>query len=171
MPAVKSLADGHTKLAILAVAPKNPDQPLLSELTAGLDASCRIAKSPYQLGPTASETVNDPELCRDVNATVYGASNYEGQIAVFRFYDSQSGQVDTKGDEVYQALKTKGTEVWLVERESSKKSTEDWASGDEVSVYRALLDNPKKAEKSGYIKRVIDLAIQEGHPDVTVAAS
>lgn len=171
MPTVKSLADGHIKLAILSTAPADPEAPTVAELTAGIDASCRIAKTPYTLGPTTSETVNDPELCTDVNATVYGASNYEGQIAPFRYFDDTTKQVDVTGDEVYQALKTKGTEVWLVERESLKKSTEAWEAGDEVNVYRVLLDNPKRnTDRTGYIKNIIDLAVQEGHLDVKVVA-
>src|SRR5699024_4729260 len=124
--AVKSLADGRTKLAILATAPADPNAPTVTELTAGIDASCRIAKTAYTLGPTTSDTINDPELCVDVNSTVYGASNYEGTFSVFRYYDDETNQVDVTGDEVYQALKTKGTEVWLVERETAKKSEEAW---------------------------------------------
>lgn len=168
---VRSLADGHTKLAILATAPVDPKAPKLTELTSALDASCRIAKTPYSLGPTASETVSDPELCRDVNATVFGASNFEGEISPFRYYDPVTGQVDVTGDAVFQALKTKGIEVWLVERENGKKSTEPFAVGDEVCVYRVLLDNPKKpSDKTGYIKRHVTLAVQEGHLDVKVTA-
>ncbi len=174
MAVVRSLANGHIKLQLLAAAPADPDAPTLAEVTAGIDLSCRIAKTPpYTLGPTTSDTVSDPpELCRDVNATVYGgASNFEGQIAPFRYFDDETGQVDVTGDEVYQALKTKGVEIWLVERDSYKMSTDDWEAGDEVSVYRALLDNPKKpSDRDGFIKRVIDLAIQEGHLDVTLAA-
>lgn len=170
MPFVKSLADGHTKLAVLATKPVNPEAPTITELKAGIDASCRIAKSPYTLGPTTSETVNDPELCVDVNSTVYGASNFEGQIAPFRYFDDKTGQVDVEGDVVYQALKTKGTEVWLVERESGKKSTDEWAAGDDVSVYRVLLDNPKKSDRTGYVKNIIDLAVQEGHLNAKVGA-
>lgn len=171
MAVVKSLADGRTKLAVLATAPANPEAPTVTELTAGIDASCRIAKTGYSLGPTTSETINDPELCVDVNATVYGASNFEGTLSVFRYFDDTTSQVDEAGDEVYQALKTKGTEVWLVERESAKKSTENWAAGDEVNVYRALLDNPQKSsDRTGYIKNVVNLAIQEGHIDAVVAA-
>lgn len=171
MVAVTSLADGKVKLAILPVAPANPDAPTLTEATAGLDVSCRIAKTPYTLGPTTSETVNDPALCSDVNATVYGASNYEGQIAPFRYFDSETGQVDVEGDEVYQALKTKGSEIWLIERDTGKKSTEPFEVGDEVSVYRVLLDNPKKpSDRTGYTKRIIDLAVQQGHLDVSITA-
>lgn len=172
MPTVKSLADGHTKLAVLATAPADPEALTLTELNAGLDASCRIAKNGYSLGATASETFADPALCEDVNSTVWGASNFEASIPVFRYFDDTTQQVDATGDEVYQALKTKGTEVWLVERESLKKSTDPWAAGDDVSVYRALLDNPQKAsDRTGYIKNVISPAIQEGHLNVKVAGT
>lgn len=172
MPTVKSLADGHTKLAVLPTAPADPDGITLAELTAALDASCRIAKNGYSLGPTASETFADPALCEDVNSNTWGASNFESSIPVFRYYDDVTQQVDELGDEVYQALKEKGTEVWLVERESLKKSTDPWEAGDVVSVYRALLDNPQKpSDRTGYIKNVIAPAIQEGHLDVVVATA
>lgn len=171
MAVVKSLADGRTKLAILATAPADPTAPTVDELNDGIDASCRIAKTGYTLGPTTSETINDPELCVDVNSTVYGASNFEGNFAVFRYYDDESGQIDVEGDEVYQALKTKGTEVWLVERESAKKSEAEWEAGDEVSVYRVLLDNPQKSsDRTGYIKSTIVPAVQAGYLDAVVAA-
>ncbi|MGY5764986.1 phage tail tube protein [Brachybacterium sp. DNPG3] len=171
MVAVKSLADGKIKLGLLPVAPVDPNAPTLSEIEASLDISCRIAKTPYTLGPTTSESINDPELCTDVNATVWGASNFEGQIAPFRYFDDVTGLVDETGDEVFQALKTKGIEVWLVERDSHKKSTEDWTAGDEVSIYRAILDNPKKpSDRGGFIKRIVDLAIQEGFLDKVIVA-
>lgn len=172
MAIVKSLADGHTKLAILATAPANPSTGItLAELTAALDASCRIAKNGYALGPTASETFADPALCEEVNSNTWGASNFESTIPVFRYFDDTDGVVDVDGDEVYQALKEKGTEVWLVERESLKKSTDPWAAGDVVNVYRALLDHPRKAsDRTGYIKNQIAPAIQEGHLDVPVVA-
>lgn len=171
MAVVKSLADGRTKVAILATAPADPTAPTVTELTAGIDASCRIAKTGYTLGPTTSETINDPELCVDVNSTVYGASNFEGNFAVFRYYDDETGQVDVAGDEVFQALKTKGVEVWLVERESHKKSEDAWEAGDEVSVYRVLLDNPQKSsDRTGYVKATIVPAVQAGYLNVEVAA-
>ena len=171
MATVKSLADGHTKLAVLATAPADPNAITVTELTAGLDASCRIAKNGYTLGATASETFADPALCEDTNSNVWGASNYESSIPVFRYYDDTTQLVDEAGDEVYQALKEKGTEVWLAERESLKKSTDPWEAGDVVNVYRALLDNPQKAsDRTGYIKNVIAPAIQAGYLDVTVAA-
>lgn len=171
MATVKSLADGHTKLAVLPTAPANPDAITLVELEAGLDASCRIAKNGYALGPTASETFADPALCEDVNSSVWGASNFESTIPVFRYFDDTTNLVDEQGDEVYQALKEKGTEVWLAERESLKKSTDPWEAGDVVNVYRVLLDNPQKAsDRTGYIKNTIAPAVQEGHLDVAVVA-
>lgn len=169
--AAKVLADGKTKLAILAIAPADPEAPTVTELEAGIDASCNIAKTGYTLGPTTSETINDPELCVDVNATVYGASNFEATFSVFRFFDEETGQVDAVSDEVFEALRTKGVEVWIAERETGKKSTDPFEAGDEVSLYRVLLDNPQKsADRTGWIKNVITPAVQSGYLNVTVAA-
>lgn len=155
----KMLADARTKLAVLTVRPENPREPTVAELVAGIDASCNIAKTEYRLSPVASDTVNDPALCAEGNAPTWGASNYEGALPVYRFLDDD-GATDPVGDVVYQALKEKGTTVWLVEREGPRYD-EDWAAGDEVEVYEVVTDNPQKpTDRTGYIKRTIAVGVQ-----------
>ena len=147
-----------------------PRPRLLLSLRLALMLRATLPRTGYTLGPTTSETINDPELCVDVNATVYGASNFEGTFSVFRFFDEETGQVDAESDEVFEALRTKGVEVWLAERETGKKSTEPFEVGDEVSLYRVLLDNPQKSsDRTGWIKSTIVPAIQAGYLNVTVA--
>ena len=90
----KTLADARTRLIILLTKPANPRSILLSELTAGIDASCKILKSDYRLSPTASDTVTDAELCAEGNAVTFGASNYEGSISPFIYLDD-TGKSDT----------------------------------------------------------------------------
>lgn len=165
----KTLADARTRLAILTTKPADLSAPTVTELTAGIDASCKILKSDYRLSAVASDTVDDTELCVEGNAVTYGASNYEGSITPFRYLDP-NGAPDATEDAVFEAVRTKGTELWLVEREGPRYD-DAWATGDEVEVYHVVTDNPQKpSERSGYIKRVVPLGVQHAVLDAVVAA-
>lgn len=165
----KTLADARTRLAILTTKPTNPASIPVATLTSGIDASCRILKSDYRLSPVASDTVSDAELCSEGNAVTFGASNYEGSITPFWYLD-ETGKSDPTEDVVYQALKEKGTELWLVEREGPRYD-EPWAAGDAIEVYEVVTDNPQKpSDRAGYIKRVVPLGVQRAWLDAVVAA-
>lgn len=155
----KSLADGRTRVAILSVKPKDPLKPTVEELNAGIDASCRILSSDYNVGATASETLDEKPLCVEGNAQALGASNAQIEFSAFRYFDekgkAETGGQDEIGDKLYQAVKVKGTRLWLYQRETSKKSTEAWAAGDEVDGFEFETDNPQSTDRTGYIKRRI----------------
>lgn len=156
----KTLADARTRLSILTVAPADLDAIELGEITAGIDASCRLLKSDYRLSPTASDTVDDTELCSEGNAVTFGASNYEGTVTPFWYLDVD-GKLVALDNTTWEALKEKGSELWFVEREGPKYD-EPWAVGDQYDVYRAITDNPQKpADRAGYIKRVVPLGVQD----------
>lgn len=168
----KVLADGNTRLVFVETL-ENPEKPTVTELNDGLDLSCRVLKTDFQLGPTDSETVDDQAaLCESSNPVVYGASNYEGMLSIFRWFDSENpGKHDEKGDIAFQALKTKGTQGFLVKRESGKAFDEDFEEGDEVEVYLILTDNPQMpGDTGGYIRRTVPLGVQNGWTDAVVAS-
>lgn len=155
----KTLADARTRLAILTTKPDDLGAISVADLDDGIDASCRILKSDYRLSPAASDTVPDTELCSEGNAVTFGASNYEGSVTPFWYLD-EDGKSDVAEDEVYQALKEKGTELWFVEREGPRYD-EPWAAGDTYEVYEVVTDNPQKpSDRAGYIKRVVPLGVQ-----------
>lgn len=165
----KTLADGRTKLVALTTKPANPTAPTVTELTAGVDLSCTVLKSDYRLSAVASDTVPDTELCAEGNAVTYGASNYEGTVTPFWYLDPD-GQPDTTENDSWDALRVKGTNLWLVEREGPKYD-EPFAAGDEVEVYEVVTDNPQKpSDRTGYIKRTVPLGVQRAWLDATVAA-
>lgn len=174
-----SLADGKTKLAVLSTKPADPNAPTVDELEAGIDASCRILSSDYAVGPQASETVDEKPLCVEGNVQALGPSNYSAEFTVFRYFDENgapeeagSGEGGEIGDALYQAVKSKGARLWLVERETSRKSTEDWETGDEVNVYEVLLDNPQKpGDQGGYIKRHVVGLVQDAWLDGEVGGT
>lgn len=165
----KTLADARTRLVALTTKPANPAAPTVTELTAGIDLSCRILKSDYRLSPVASDTVPDTELCSEGNAVTFGASNYEGSVTPFR-YLTEAGKADALNDIAWDALKEKGTELWLYEREGPKYDAA-WAAADEVDGYEVVTDNPQKpSDRAGFIKRVVPLGVQRAWLGSAVAA-
>jgi len=158
----KSLADGTIKLAILTTKPVNPLAPSVIELAAGIDASCRILSSDYLLGPTDSDKIAEKELCKAGNSNALGPSNYQAALTPFRYFDTSTDAFHATEDLVFQALKVKGTTLYLYERQTSKLSTEAWADGDEVSGFEVVTDNPQKpSEAGGYIKRRVPMEVQD----------
>lgn len=167
----KSLADGRKKVSIMSVMPVDGFAPKVTELAAGIDAAPKILSSGFKLGATASETVDEKPLSVEGNVKVFTTSNYEGEVQPFREFDATNGgKFDTVGDVVYQALKTKGTRLWIAVRFTAKKSTEAWAALDEVSVYEVTTDNPTDAEATGYIKKVVPLSVERAWENGAVSA-
>ena len=166
----KPLADARTRLAILTTAPTGGVNAVtVTEATAGVDASCKVLKSDYRLSPVASDTVPDTELCSEGNAVTFGASNYEGSLTPFWYLD-EDGKSATAEDTVYQALKEKGTALWLVERTGPRYDA-PFAAGDVVDVYEVITDNPQKpTDLSGYIKRTVPLGVQRAALGVVLGA-
>lgn len=166
----RTLADGRIKLTAMTVKPADPKAPTVAELTAGLDISCRILKSDYKLGATASDTLGDEaELCASGNSVTFGASNYEGSVTPFR-YLTEDGAADAENDIAWEALKEKGTTLWLAEREGPLYDTE-WAAGDVADVYEVITDSPQKpSSRTGYIKRIVPLGVQRAWEQVAVTA-
>src|SRR5690606_2612414 len=99
------------------------------------------------------------------NAVTYGASNYEGTVTPFRYLDA-TGAADALNDVAWDALKEKGTTLWLVEREGPEYTTA-WTTGDEVDVYEVVTDEPQKpTDRTGFIKRIVPLGVQRHYNGV-----
>lgn len=171
----RSQANGKRKISVMTTAPVNLAAPKLSELTAGIDAACAIAEDGYTLGATASDEFTDKALCEEGNTKDFGASNFEGTLPIFRYMDPSTGAPDVSsagviGDSLFAATKTKGTELWIAVRETSKSSKDAWAASDECSVFHVKTDTWQFADGKGYIKRVVPLAVQ-GDSVVNAAAA
>lgn len=166
----KALADGRILLTALTTPPANINAITVAELEAGKKISCRILKSDYALGPTASATVSETELCKLGEGQAFGLASYEGSLTVFRYLD-EAGKAVAEDDFAWDLLKEKGTELVLVEREGPVES-KAWESGDEYSAYEVTTDNPQPPSDrtSGYIKRVIPLAVANAALNKAVAA-
>ena len=169
MPGVKTLADAKTKVTMLTTVPANLSAITTTELTAGIDVSCLLAKSGTRFSATGSETVADQAMCEG-NTQVFGASNYEAAAAVFWMLDSADGGYAAADNAAYEALKAKGSRVVFVLREGPDYS-DAWAVGDVYDAFEVITDNPQRpTETSGYIKRIIPMQVQKAVLDKAVVA-
>ena len=176
----RSLADAKRKVVILTTRPADPEAPTLTELEDGIEASCRIIAGGYNVGPQASETVDEKALCEEGNVQAWGPSNYVAEFSIFRYFDEETGlpeegEADTEegiGDSLFQMLKTKGTLFWLYEREIGRKALDPFAAGEPVEGYEIETDNPTKPDdQGGYIKRSITGNVKRAWLDAEVTAA
>lgn len=158
----RSLADGKTKVSILPTAPADPKAITLAELNAGIDASCAIVAGDYNVTAATSESVDEKALCQEGNAATWGASNGTIEFTLFlEFGDDHALDLESDAGKAYEAVKNKSTEVYLVQRESSKGSKEAWAEGDEYEYFHGIADHPQHVDRTGYVKRKVTAAFQD----------
>lgn len=175
----RSLAAGRTKLALMATAPASTDAelralPLTAFTGSGvIDAACRIAQGDFKLGAKEDKTVSDPALCEEIESEVPTYAQYDGSITPFRYFDDkgqpEKGAAGEIGDAVFQAVKKMGTTLWIARRDTSKKSTEDWAPGDEYELFEVVTGTPQEVGKDGYLKRQVTLYVQRAWVGVVAA--
>lgn len=165
-----SLADGNIRLVALTVKPANMAAPTKAELDAGILLHDRILKSDYKLGATGADEVDEAPLSSTSNGKAFGATNYEGSITPFRYLQAD-GSPDPAADVVFAAVKTKGTTLYLVEREGPSADTA-FAAGDEVSVYEVVTGPARKPDnRTGYQKRVVQLGVLTAYEHVKATGS
>lgn len=165
------LADGKTKFTVLTTAPADPAAPTATELNAGIDLSCDILSSDFTWTATASDTVDEKALCATGNSVVFGSSNYDLGVTLWRQFDSATGAPDTANEAGWEALKEKGTTIYAYARESGKDSTEEWAASDEIYLGgEVVTDLPQRTDGTGFIKRRVVLGAQRMHDNIEVAA-
>lgn len=170
----KSLADGHIRLSILTAKPANPAAPTVAELNAGIGGAtgvtCSILSSDFQFGATDSDKVSEKALCVVNNAEALGASNYQAALTAFRFFDAATKNAHATEDALFQAIKVKGTTLWLYARETAKLSTDVWVTADEIFLgAEVITDTPQRLDGSGYIKRRSNLLVQTAYENITAA--
>lgn len=169
MAGVKTLADKRIKISVMTVPPADMNALKVAELTAGINAASMNAASSYRFSPSASDTINDPAVDEESTASVPGGSNYEGTLAPFWYLDATGGYV-AADNAMFEAVKEKGSEVWVAEREG-KPESDPWAAGDVYCVYHFITDNPQKpTDRGGWVKRIVPGLVQDAALYKTVVA-
>lgn len=157
----KSLFEGNIRLGALSVAPAVGEAITVAELTAGVNLSPAVMRTGYRLSPTGSDTLNEASLEDSGNGTVFGSSNYEANLTLFRYLDA-AGKSDAAQDVAYNLFTEKGIFLWLVER-IGPPSKQAWAAGDEYRMFPVITDDPQQpTDLTGYVKFVQPLGVQGG---------
>jgi hypothetical protein len=170
--AVRMLADDKIKFTILTSSPVDPSAPTASELNAGIDASLKISKDGFKWSASDSDKIAEPALGSATNAAVPGMGNYDLGFTVWRQFDSVAGGFDAVGDAVFNAVKTKNTNLWCYARKTDKLASAVWATSDEIMLgANVVTDTPKTSNVTGYIRYEIPLMCQTAYPFVSVGGS
>lgn len=147
------LADERIKFSILTSAPADVTNPTETELNAGIDASCLIFADDFTWTATDSERVGERALCEGSASESPGIGNYDLGLTLWRWYDEETGEVDAEADVVFDALKAKGSTVYMYCRRSGKRHSEAWASGDEIQLGGSVtVDRLQVPDNTGFIK-------------------
>lgn len=170
MAGVRTLAKGKTKFTILTTAPADEENPTDTELNAGLQGSGVILMSDFAWTPADSTTIAEDSLEDLETVEVFDSSTYNLGITLWRKFDPETGAADPLIEQIWEALKTKGAEVWCYARESGKDSTEPWAANDEYYLGgRVAVDNPQRLDGTGFIKRRVPMRNRKMINNGTVA--
>lgn len=168
---MRVLADGHIKFALLTTKPLEPAQPKTTELTAGIDMSCKVLRENFQFGAADSDKIGEAALCDTANSNALGPSNFQVGFTVWRMFEDDGDDFDAEEDAGFEAVKIKGATVWLYGRQTKKLATDPWAAGDEIFFgCEAVNDEPQRADTGGFIKYRVPMEVQRSYPWITAAA-
>lgn len=170
--AVRMLSAGRMKVTLLTVKPNNPAAPTVTELNAGVQICTNIPASEWTFGATDSETVDSTSLCADVKSEVFGQGNYELTFGLWRQF-ADAGGFDATGDAAFEAVKEKGTTLWVYARFTDKKATEAWAADDEIFLGAEFVtDTPRPVSATeGFIGYTIPTRVQNAWPFITAVTA
>ncbi|WDF34544.1 hypothetical protein PTW37_06500 [Arthrobacter agilis] len=167
----RMIGDGKTKFTLCLEKPVNPGAPTATELNAGIDASFKILGSDFAWSAADSTAISETPLGAELETTVPGRSTYTAGLTLWRYF-ALAGGADATEDEVFEALKEKGTTFWAYARETDKGAEEPWAASDEIYLGgEAVNDLPQRLDGTGFIKRRVPLMVQRGYNNITVAAA
>lgn len=168
---MKVAADGKKKFSLLVTKPAGR-VPTVAELNAGKDISCSVLDSDANWSPAASDRFNEKPACTKGNSQALGAGNFDTALTFLREY-LDAGGADVAGlDAGYQAVRTRGTTVWIYLRESDRDSTEPWATGDIIDLGGEVVsDAPMRVNNDGNLKRRVEFLPQNMIVEEPVAAA
>jgi hypothetical protein len=170
MATARSLAEGHKKFTVLVAKPVNVLQPTVTELNAGIDASCAILESDFTWTAQDSDKTQEKALCTTNNANALGASNYDTAVTLFRYFDTTTKNPDATADAAFVALATKGTTVWAYLRNNAKLSTAVWAAGDVMELGgEVVTDAFQSPGNDGFIKHRVPMEAQNMVQNIVLA--
>ena len=165
----RMLSRGRTKVAVLTAEPADPAAPTVTELAAGIDAADLIPSSMWNWTVGDPTTEDDTPLSSEADQEVPVADTYDLSFGVYRGYLAAGG-VDPTGDALFEAVKERGTTLWIYARKTDKLSTEAWAASDEIYLGGEVTTSSPKDVEGGYIKFEVPLFPVKMQKFIAVAA-
>lgn len=137
-----------TTLTVIVGGVADPDNPKVSELTAGKDITCAIAYG-YTLGMTASATVEGKlGLCDQKAATRRGDAAFGADLTILRADDKEGN--DSAYIAAAEIFADPDVTIDIVRRggiaaapEDAVKNTTPYTAGQRVELYRFTTDFPQ----------------------------
>lgn len=162
------LAEERVALWLLTGAPAKPGAITIAEITAGENVSNRVFADGTYIRATNSDAINRP-LLSGGNSSGVGASQYEGQLDIARYLDSNGHAIEDE-DLLWDAARTKGTTLWFAKRVGPKWDAAP-SAGDEVSVFKVTTDNPQDPQTfSDYIEKIVPIPVSDAWLDQVLVA-
>ncbi len=135
-----------------------PSAPKASEITAGKNISPYVVTT-TDIGPDASDTVDERAITDVANVVVPTIGNYHGTLVLFRDFTAGA---PTANDPLTTVASAAGAVGWIARRVGLPNSTAP-ASGQKWEVYKFMTDSPQISGGAGegYLKATIPL-LQQG---------
>lgn len=161
-------ADQRRRIVLLTTEPAGKSFVTALEANAGIRVECKVLAD-AKLGSTGTTTIPDKTVCDPINGERMGTPSFAGnQLTPFRFLNQATGLPVEAEDVAWEALKTAGTILWVVDSEGPMY-TEDFGSGQEYDLYKVETGHPTKTEgREGYIKRIVALSVQAAWENLTL---
>lgn len=152
-----TLAKGRRKIGMIIAPPPDWQAAVIADIK---ELTCQVARNNFKLGFDESDTVDDPPLCSTSNVKALDASNFSASFDLYRYLIEGTGAPGTD-DINWATLSTKGTSVWIIERETPLPlASVAWTANDEGWAYPFTVDNPGwPSDLTGYLKRSIRLSV------------
>lgn len=167
---VKVLADKKHKLTILTTKPADEQAPTVAELNDGIEACMKVYAEGFEFTAADSATVNAKMLCGS-NEEVYTDENFTLAMTVARFF-LDAGGIDPSDDELFAALRERGTTLWAYARLTDKPALDEWEAGDEIYLgARFTTDHPQLPANAGWVAFRVPAKVQDGWPFIAAAAA
>lgn len=166
---MRMLSRGRTKVAVLTTKPANPAAPTATELNAGINASPFIPSSMWNWTVGDPTTEDDTPLSSEADQEVPVADTYDLSFGVYRGF-AAAGGFDATEDALFQAVKERGTTLWIYARKTDKLESETWEAADEIYLGGEVTTSSPKDVEGGYIKAEVPLFPVNMHKFITVGA-
>lgn len=163
---MRTLAAKRERWAFDPAGPSDPEALVASALNEWFRGEQDLLPA-SRISPASPTTTNEGSITEGDQA-VPTEQQFEGTLTLFRLFD-EDGQPETH--ELWELVKDFGARFWVA-TSRGVPHTEDFATGQEYSLYRCISHGAQEpTDRGGYIKNVVPLTVETGWEYRTVLAN